>query len=508
MSAKTIMIQGTGSGVGKSVMVAALCRIFLQDGHKVAPFKSQNMSLNSFVTPEGGEIGRAQAMQAEACGLAPTVDMNPILIKPTSDKEAQVIIRGKALDNMSAKEYQDYKQYAKDTVIDSFNRLRRKYEVIVIEGAGSPAEVNLRDKDIVNMFIAEATNSPVILLGDIDKGGVFAWLWGTIDLLTDKEKKRIKCLLINKFRGDIDILMPGLEFLERKTGKKILGVIPYFRNIKLDEEDTLPSHMLRMKSEAKDIKIEVLYLPHISNFTDFDPLEREDDVDLRYVHVGKNEPISQDVDVLIIPGSKSTISDLMYLKDEGYVDEIRKLAEGRTNIIGVCGGYQMLGKEIRDPSKSESRIEGMEGMGLLDMETIFDSDKITRQVKAIHIESGISFEGYEIHMGRRSKTDNCNPAIFRVLRSIDHEQIFDGARNEDGSIWGTYLHGIFDDKEFRQYLINQWRVKKGLVPQDKSGDTFLKDKEYDKLAELVRKNIDTDLFYSILNGDLQAHCHG
>lgn len=495
---KTIMIQGTGSGVGKSVVAAAFCRIFLQDGYKVAPFKSQNMALNSFITSEGAEIGRAQAMQAEACGIKPSADMNPVLIKPTSEREAQVILKGKPWKNMSAKQYHDFKPHIKNIVIDSFNRLKEKYEVIVIEGAGSPAEVNLKDNDIVNMSIAEITGSPVVLAGDIDKGGVFAWLWGTIDLLEENEKGRIKALLINKFRGDMDILRPGLEFLEQKTGKKILGVIPYFHDISLDEEDTVPAHKFKVISERKDIKIEILYLPHTSNFTDFDALEREFDVSVKYIDVRKNEGISDDVDVLIIPGSKSTISDILFLRERRYIDRIKKLAEEKKYIIGICGGYQMLGKKIQDSLQAESRVKQIEGIGLLDIETVFEADKITRQIKGMHLDSGISFEGYEIHMGRDVRTNSAVSAVFKARRDGEDAEFLDGAKNENGLIWGTYLHGVFDNSGLRRYFINQWRIKKGLLPQDKTVDTFSKDKEYDKLAELVRNNIDEDFLYHIL----------
>ncbi|MFH1505223.1 MAG: cobyric acid synthase [Candidatus Omnitrophota bacterium] len=352
MRAKTIMIQGTGSGVGKSVLTAALCRIFYQDGYKAAPFKAQNMALNSFVTLDGGEIGRAQAMQAQACCIEPMVDMNPILLKPSSDKKAQVIVRGKPLNDMSAKDYDNYKQHLKSIVLDSFNRLSKEYEIIVIEGAGSPAEINLKERDIVNMFIAKETKSPVILVGDIDKGGVFAWLWGTLGLLSSEEKKRVKALLINKFRGDIDILKPGLDFLEQKSKRKILGVIPYFRNIQLDEEDSL--YFDKFKYRGTGVKVRILYLPHISNFTDFDALGREQSIDLKYIDTNKGELIDEDTDVLIIPGSKSVIEDFIYLKQAGYTKNIKELAKKKVNIIGICGGYQMLGKEIYDPCGSES----------------------------------------------------------------------------------------------------------------------------------------------------------
>jgi len=438
-------------------------------------------------------------MQAQACGLEPTADMNPVLLKPSSDKKAQVIVRGRPLKNMSARQYDRYKPRLKNVIIDSFNRLSKEYEIVVIEGAGSPAEINLKKRDLVNMFVAKEFKSPVILVGDIDKGGVFAWLWGTLGLLDSQEKKRVKALLINKFRGDISILKPGLDYLEKKTNKKILGVIPYFHNIQLDEEDSLFFDDLKPNSLSSGIKVRVLYLPHISNFTDFDALAREPGIELKYINTNKSEPIDKDVDVLIIPGSKSVISDYLYLKKAGYIESIKKLAqEKRANIIGICAGFQMLGKEICDPKARESNKKSLKALGLLDIKTVYARNKITRRVKAKHAESGLCIEGYEIHMGVSSKTDRFVSSVFKVKRLKEDKEITDGAKSKDGLVWGTYVHGIFDNKEFCSWLLNCWRKQKGLLPENKSSSVFDKDKEYDKLAELVGNNIDKEALYNIV----------
>jgi len=358
--AKVIMIQGTGSSVGKSIMVTALCRIFYQDGFRVAPFKAQNMALNSFVTKDGGEMGRAQVVQAEACGVEPTVDMNPILIKPTSEVGAQVIVRGKPIGNMQAQEYRNYKSKLVLVVKESFLKLAHHYELIVIEGAGSPAEINLKGDDIVNMKMAQLADCPVLLVADIDKGGALAWVVGTLELLTEEERDKIKGIIINKFRGDKEILQPGLDYLERKTKKPVLGVIPYFRDIWIEEEDAVNSEKNKYYTQPtpSKINIEVLYLPHISNFTDFDPLEREEDISLRYIKMGERlgEP-----DLLIIPGSKNTIDDLYYLKKSGYQEEILNRLKQGTVIIGICGGYQMLSRQLYDPEHTESSKEKIGG---------------------------------------------------------------------------------------------------------------------------------------------------
>jgi len=503
--AKRIMIQGTGSGVGKSVIVAALCRIFKQDGYKVAPFKAQNMALNSFVTRNGGEMGRAQVVQAEAAGIEPTVDMNPILIKPTSDVGAQIIVRGKVVGNMSAHYYHNHKPELIQVVSDSFFKLAKEYEIVVIEGAGSPAEVNLRKSDIVNMKMAEIADSPVLLVGDIDKGGVFAWLIGTLELLTEEERKRVKGLIINKFRGDINILKPGLDYLEERSGKDVLGVIPYFKDIWIEEEDSLSLEKARYSfiPEKSKISIEILYLPHISNFTDFDPLEEEEDVCLRYV--GRGERIG-DPDLLIIPGSKNTIDDLAYLKGTGYEEQILARVRKGTKILGICGGYQMLGKEIRDPYHIESSRGRIEGLGLIDAFTVLEKDKITSQVKA-HLEKNKFFsskgkiKGYEIHTGRTNLLKEVTP-FFRITERFSRPvNIKDGAIGKEGRVFGTYIHGIFDDHIFRRDFLNYIRKTKGLpsyFPSRKVSIRERKEKEYDKLADIVRRSLDMKKIYKIM----------
>ncbi len=499
MKVKVIQVCGTGSGVGKSVIVAGLCRIFLQDGFKVAPFKAQNMALNSFVTKEGGEIGRAQAVQAQASRIEATVDMNPILIKPTSDVGAQIVLHGKAIGNMDALEYTHYKKQLVGTVFESFNRLKERNEVIVIEGAGSPAEINLKEHDIVNMKMAEFADSPVVLVGDIDKGGVFAWLWGTMDLLTEKEKQRIKGLIINKFRGDKSLLMPGVEFLEKNTHKKILWIIPYFRDIKIPEEDSLAEHKdINFKEAA--IKIEIIYLPHISNFTDFDGFREESDVSMAFVKRG--EAIDPDCDVVIIPGSKNTISDFRFLKDSGYVEQLARLKEKGKEIVGICGGFQMLGRKILDPLGIESNSGESEALGFLNVVTTLQERKATFQVKAVELTLGMELAGYEIHHGKTEFLDSLAP-IFEIVEQGGREvKISDGAKNPEGNVWGTYLHGIFDNNQFRRAFLNQIRRDKGLAPLDSKDEGFNQDKEFDNLAQLLRENIDMDYLYRILRKEV------
>lgn len=495
--ARSIMIQGTGSSVGKSVIAAAFCRIFLQDGYKVCPFKAQNMALNSFVTKEGGEMGRAQVVQAQGAGLEPHVDMNPILIKPTGNFRAQVIVQGKPVGNMSAVKYHSYKAKALSKVLDSFNRLKDKYEVVVIEGAGSPAEVNLKKEDIVNMKMAEIAKAPVILVGDIDKGGVFASLVGTLELLNKKERSRIKGFIINKFRGDKRLLENGLSFLEKKTGKPVLGVIPYSKEISIPEEDSVALENRRggngKLKGSKKINIAVIKLPFISNFTDFDALENEPDVKLEYVS-DKNG--LNGADVIIIPGTKNTIKDLIWLKENGFAEKLLStMGNGSsTMLIGICGGYQILGRTIYDNARIESRQKEIKGLGLLPIVTEFRSDKVLSQTEAIDIESGIELKGYEIHHGRTICLARTNP-LFRVkgIRRVD------GMRLENGSVCGTYLHGIFDNASFRRNFLNNARVKMGLKPLAEKLSSFNPEKEFDKLAEMVRKNIDMKALYKILN---------
>jgi len=496
-----IQVCGTGSGVGKSVMVAALCRILLQDGYRPCPFKAQNMALNSYVTKAGGEIGRAQAVQAQAARLEPSTDMNPILIKPMSDRKAQIIIKGKPLENMSVYEYVDYKKEAQDIVVASFNRLIQEYEIVVIEGAGSPAEINLKSHDIVNMQMAKRANAPVILVGDIDKGGVFAWFVGTLELLTKEERKMVKGFIINKFRGDQRLLRPGITFLEKKTGIKVLGVIPYFKDIKIPEEDSVPLEKHTAVENRgtvlrkRVIDIAVISLPHISNFTDFDALENEPDVSLRYV--SPQEEIGRP-DVIIIPGTKNTIFDLNYLKKTGMIEKIRKALENDSlsNLIGLCGGYQMLGKRICDREAAESANKETTGLGLLPVVTVFKKEKILSQVKAREITSGAVVSGYEIHHGRTRLLNGCRP-LFRITeRQGEKERDFDGAFGEGGRVWGTYMHGVFDSDDFRRGFLNRVRARKDWQPLVST--VLNQDREFDKLADIVRKNIDMDMLYKIM----------
>ena len=538
-----IMVQGTGSGVGKSVIVAALCRIFAEDGYRVAPFKSQNMALNSYVTRDGFEIGRAQAFQAFAARKEPRVEMNPILLKPSSETGAQVIVRGKPVGNMTAKEYYEYKPGALEIIKECFARLERENEIVVIEGAGSPAEVNLRANDIVNISIAKLLNAPVLLVGDIDKGGVLAWIVGTLELLEDDEKELVKGILINKFRGDLEILKPGLEFLEKRVNKPVIGVIPYFQNIRIQEEDSvsLSASIGRGKrSSTGKIKIDVVYLPHISNFTDFDALEAEDDVLLRYVGVGAGagagtgtgtgtgggERIGEP-DVIIIPGSKNTIGDLLYLKNEGYASQIvEKARNGKCVVFGICGGYQMLGKTIIDPESVESTLRETPGLGLLHITTIFKGlkMKMTNQVRAIvnlEFYTG-EIEGYEIHTGRTyfsrdtgSGSGSSSSSVKNAFKIIERsgkrvmgtgdESDSGGAINVNGNVIGTYIHGIFDNDDFRDAFINYIRAKKGWCKsrsrsrsRSRSGIGIDWDMECDKLADLVRRSVDIDKIYKIM----------
>jgi adenosylcobyric acid synthase len=505
MATKKIMVQGTGSGVGKSIIVAALCRIFNQDGYKVAPFKSQNMALNSYVTADGLEIGRAQAFQAFAASKEPTVEMNPLLLKPTSDTGAQVIVRGKPIGNMTAKEYHDYKPKALALIKDCFEHLARENEIVVIEGAGSPAEINLRTNDIVNMRIAKLLDAPVLLVGDIDKGGVFAWIVGTIELLEAEERKLVKGILINKFRGDLDILKPGLEFLEKKISMPVIGVIPYFQDIKIQEEDSLSLEKSKknLPLEEKEINVVVVYLPHISNFTDFDVLEAEDTVSLRYV--GNGEEIGEP-DVIIIPGSKNTIGDLQYLKCKGYASAIvEKAIRGKCVVFGVCGGYQMLCTTLIDPEGVESKLREIEGLNLLPATTVFAShgQKMTNQVRAIadlEFYKG-AIAGYEIHMGRTHFSAGAIKNAFTIVERSGEKVRADVGGAVSGNVIGTYIHGIFDNDGFRQAFLDYIRKKKGLAMYKKVGKSggIDWDIEYNKLADVMRRNSDMDKVYEILN---------
>ena len=505
--AKSIMFQGTASGVGKSLVTAAFCRIFKQDGYKVAPFKSQNMALNSFITREGMEMGRAQVTQAEAAGIEPNVDMNPILLKPTTDKKCQVILGGKVFKNMDAQEYHEYKPELMEFVKNTYDKLAKENDVVVIEGAGSPAEINLRESDLVNMGMAKMSDSPVVLIGDIDRGGVFASVAGTLLLLTEEEKKRVKGVIINKFRGDIKILEPGIKMLEDITKVPVLGVIPY-SDLQIEDEDSLADRFRIKKEQKGDLKVEVVYLPHVSNFTDFNVLETQEDVDLRFVM--KGEAI-KNPDLLIIPGTKNTIEDLIYLRESGLEEQIIRAHKRGTVVVGICGGYQMLGQKIMDPQGIECGIEEIAGMGLLNTETTFEGEKITTRVKSKisnnargYLENlqGLEVEGYEIHMGRTKFLGDVDflDAIEDRLGETVYEE--EGAINEEGNVIGTYLHGIFDNIGFTRGFLNNIRKKKGLDEIKSEINSFeeFKNKEYDKLANIVRSHVDIDKIYDILEG--------
>jgi len=491
MPAKTLMIQGTASSVGKSIIVAGLCRIFRQDGFKVAPFKAQNMALNSFVTREGGEIGRAQAVQAEAASIEPSIHMNPVLLKPEADNRSQVIVLGKVAKNMEASQYYSYTPNLLKIIENSLNRLISVYDIVVIEGAGSPAEINLKDREIVNMRVARIANSPVLLAGDIDRGGVFASLVGTLELLTRQERDLIKGFIINKFRGDLKLLKPGLDILEKRTGKPVLGVLPYLRDINIAQEDSVYLDERQTSSASGTVDVAVIRLPHISNYDDFDPLE-EQGCTVRYV---SNVLEMGNPDLLILPGTKSTIADLIQLQQQGLAQAIIHRAQSGIPVIGICGGYQMLGKHIHDPDKIESSQDSINGLGLLNSTTIFHNDKTTTQVRArVYADKGLlkglkdmEITGYEIHMGQTT-SQRCQPALQVFETPQGKADYFDGAVGSNGLIFGTYIHGLFHNAEFTRQLLNRLRQLRKLP--EASTVSINKQEIYDKLADIIRSNLD------------------
>ena len=497
--AKTIMIQGTMSNAGKSLLTAGLCRIFRQDGYRVAPFKSQNMALNSYITSEGLEMGRAQVMQAEAAGIEPSVLMNPILLKPTNDTGSQVIVNGEVLGTMSARDYFKYKKNLVPDIMKAFRALAEKNDIIVIEGAGSPAEINLKTDDIVNMGMAKMADAPVLLAGDIDRGGVFAQLYGTVELLEPEERKRIKGLIINKFRGDKTILDPGIEMLEEKCGIPVVGVAPYL-DIQVEDEDSLTERFDRGQ-ETGLIDVAVIRIPKISNFTDFNPLESIPGVSLRYV---KHTSDLKNPDVIILPGTKNTMEDLRWLRESGMEALILKAADRGTLIFGICGGYQMLGETLSDPHGVEAG-GSMRGMGLLPMDTIFAEKKTRTQVTGRFLDldgdyetlSEVEFTGYEIHMGdsvRRNPAKPCTSVRDEVTGKEKTEGTF--TRN----VCGTYVHGIFDKEETALALIRAAGKKKGVDVSRMEGVDFasFKEQQYDILAAELRKHLDMKKIYEIL----------
>ena len=486
--AKNIMIQGTMSNVGKSLLAAGLCRIFKQDGYRVAPFKSQNMALNSFITKTGAEMGRAQVVQAEAAGIEPDVRMNPILLKPTTDVGSQVIVNGQVQGNMRAMEYYRRKREFIPAVMEAYNSLAQEYDIIVIEGAGSPAEINLKATDIVNMGLAELVDAPVLLVGDIDRGGVFAQLYGTIALLEPQEQQRIKGTIVNKFRGDRAILQPGIDILEKICGVPVAGVIPY-THVDIDDEDSL-STRFHTGDGRKDIDIAVVKLPRISNFTDVSPLERFESVSVRYIE--RPDQLHQP-DMILLPGTKSTIADLLWLRQSGLEAAICQQAARGCIVFGICGGYQMLGTSVRDPLGVEAAgVTEIKGMGLLPMDTVFQGEKVQQQTSgvfgeipgALHSLSGMNYTGYEIHMGRSQQ--QLAPLV------------------NQGNVYGSYIHGIFDGAGIAQAVIGDLAARKGIDPGTLTAfdPERYKQEQYDKLADAVRGGLDMDFVYKVLNREV------
>lgn len=504
--AKVIMIQGTMSNAGKSLVTAGLCRVFKQDGYKVAPFKSQNMALNSFITKEGLEMGRAQVMQAEACGIEPSVNMNPILLKPTNDVGSQVIVNGEVLGNMSARDYYKKKTELIPHIMEAYNNLAKEYDIIVMEGAGSPAEINLKENDIVNMGMAKLVNSPVLLVGDIDRGGVFASIAGTLMLLEEDERKMIKGTIINKFRGDVNILKPGLDMIEEITKTPVVGVVPYME-LDIDDEDSL-SERFNNKGTVDLIDIAVIRLPRISNFTDFNTFEYIPGVSLRYV---KSVRELKDPDMIILPGTKNTMEDLKWLRESGLETQILKQAAKGKVIFGICGGYQMLGMELSDPFNVESGGT-MAGMGLLPTKTVFEKEKVRTRVSGNFNEvsgvlaelSYVEFEGYEIHMGQT--TYDFNEEELTTIDNVNGEDIIKNDGLYKDNVYGSYIHGIFDKEEVSKAIVESLCIHKGIDYSSISTVDIEKYKEdqYDKLAEGIRNNLDMKAIYKILESGING----
>ncbi|WP_294660148.1 cobyric acid synthase [uncultured Fusobacterium sp.] len=491
MKHRNIMVVGTSSGAGKSITVTALCRVLTKDGYKVSPFKSQNMALNSFVTKSGLEMGRAQVVQAYACMIEPEAYMNPILLKPTTDRKIQIIVNGKSIGNMSGIEYGKFKTSLKPEIMKSYDYIRENYDISILEGAGSPVEINIKGEDIANMKMAEMADSPVILVADIDRGGVFASIYGTIMLMSEKERARVKGVIINKFRGDINILKSGLEEIEKLTGVPVIGVMPY-TNVDIEDEDSVTERFKRLQKK-KGINISVIKLKHISNFTDIDALRMVEDINIKYIN--SVDEMGEE-DIIIIPGTKNTIDDLKELKDNGIATEIIKASKNGKVIIGICGGFQMLGEKIKDPYGIESEIKEIPGLGLLELETVMEKEKNTTQYEGklsnctglLEGLEGEKIKGYEIHQGVTFGNESKVNDEDRIVTIIKGENIF-----------ATYLHGIFENEKITRNILNKVRAKKGIELQMK-GITFdeYREQQLDKLEKIFRENVDIDKIYEIL----------
>ncbi len=486
MSARCLMVQGTTSDAGKSTLVAGLCRLLKRRGMRVTPFKPQNMALNSAVAADGGEIGRAQALQAQAAGIAPTSDMNPILLKPSSDTGAQVIVHGRALANMRASEYHDYKRVAREAVLASYARLAHQYEVIVVEGAGSPAEINLRAGDIANMGFAQSVDCPVLLIADIERGGVFAHLVGTLELLSDGERGRVSGFVINRFRGERTLLDPGLRWLEEHTRKPVLGVLPYLHGLHLDAEDSVPREPSGMRGPATGasariddgrVRVIVPVLPHLSNHTDFDPLRAHPQIEFHYVGSGAVPPAA---DVIVLPGSKNVRADLACLRAEGWEHTLQRHLRYEGKLIGICGGFQMLGTRLRDPLGMEGPAGESAGFGWLDLETTLQAQKQLHNVRGALQPDGAAVAGYEIHMGVSQ-----GPALQRPAVLLEDGRS-DGARSADGQILGTYLHGLFEHPDACGALL-RWM---GVAAPRLHEQGLLRERSIDRLADAVETHLD------------------
>lgn len=532
-----LMLQGTASDVGKSVIVTALCRIFVQDGLRTAPYKSQNMALNSYVTADGREIGRAQGVQAEACGIEATTDMNPVLIKPTGDMHSQIVVHGKPYQHLSAMKYrEEFLPVARPIVMEALNRLRDEYDLVVLEGAGSPAEINLKQRDIVNMNLAGWAEAPVILIGDIDRGGVFAFLVGTLELLEPEERARVKGFIINKFRGDLELLRPGLDWLEQRTGIPVLGVLPFLPDLEIEAEDSvILDSYASVPKQGRDIDIAVIRYPRISNFTDFDMLDAEPDVSVRYVQRAAElgEP-----DVIILPGSKDTISDLAFLREQGLDGAIEQHLErsAHSQLVGICGGYQILGDALLDPEAVESgKVKRSRGLGWLPLTTTFLPGKKTirttghvlpdASLRLYSTEPVIPVGGYEIHSGETvyssqagfglessnsdtvanshgttGSIDNREKEAMSLflVESADGGERTEGVCRVDGRVFGTYLHGLFNSDEYRRAWLDGVRQAKGLEPLAATFSAAARrERAFDRLADHVRGHLDTDQIYEI-----------
>lgn len=485
MTNGTLMVQGTTSDAGKSLLVTALCRWLARQGVRVAPFKPQNMALNSAVTDAGGEIGRAQAVQAQACRIAPHTDMNPVLLKPNSDVGAQVIIQGRAIQNMDAVDYHDYKRVAREAVFNSYHRLANEFDAVIVEGAGSPAEINLRANDIANMGFAEEADCPVILIADIDRGGVFAHLVGTLALLSEQEQSRVKGFVINRFRGDIALLEPGLEWLETRTGLPVLGVLPYLHGLHLEAEDALPISNAGDQISSHHLQIVVPVLPHISNHTDFDPLRLHPLIDFHYL--GPGDPMPK-ADLIILPGSKNVRADLDWLGDQGWDDRIQRHLRYGGKLIGICGGFQMLGRQIHDPRGIEGEAGSSDGLGWFDMETTLGREKRLAKVQGHLAIDSAPIHGYEIHAGVTSGAALDHPAVR--LETGD-----DGALSPDGQILGTYLHGLFESSAACSALLS-WA---GLKSSKVADYAAIREAAFERLADMVEQHLDTEQLLNLVS---------